>query len=483
MTGLRLGLLIRDGMTELLKPYDFQQTIIDRFKDESCAGLFLDCGTGKSLVCSNLIRHKMNQHHEILHTLIFAPIIVLKNWKRELLMSTRIPEENICVVMGSKTKRLRLLQNPKNKVIIINYDAIRTDDIMFELLKFKAKIVVCDESHVIKSRTTKVYKGVRHISKNSLYRYALSGTPVTNSAEDLWSQFMFLDDGETFGTVFFAFRNRYFFDKNAGWSTGYPDWQFTPSLKDEFKEKLHSKSVTIKKQDCLDLPDLVEQTLDVPLSIEQTKHYTRIKKELITWLDGQEDNPLVISNALTKLLRLNELLSGYMKMEDETIVKLAMNPRLDALKTVIEATAPHKVIVFCVFKQNYEDIRKYLEKAKIGFVEIHGSVTASQKLDNVDTFNDMDNDVRVCIANPKSGGVGVNMQAAKYAVFYSRTHSIVDFEQAKARNFRAGSKDHHTKITHYNLVSPGTIDEEILECLKTKKKFAASLLAIKKLLT
>jgi len=441
-------------------------------------------GIGKTLITSNLIRYKMNSHHEVLRTLIFCPIIVLENWKRELLMSTQLKPDCIGVVIGSKNKRLNILKNPGYKVLIINYEATRSPEILDLLTRFAPKIVVCDESHTIKSRTSKIYKAVKQISKPALYKYALSGTPMTNSAEDYWSQFMFLDDGETFGSKFYSFKGRYFVNKNANWkgSQSFPSWEFNSSLEGEFKEKLHTKSVFMKIEGAIELPELVEQTIEVKMIGEQEKHYKQIKRDLITWVENQEDNPLVVKNALTKMLRLNEILSGYMKLEDETIFKLKSNPKLDALMHLIESSAPHKVNVFSVFRQNYADISKALEKRGIKYVEIHGGVSNKQKLENVDIFNDMDNDVRVCILNPASGGVGVNLKAAKYRVFYTRGYSMKDYYQACARNLRGGSIEIHDKIIHYDLIMKDTIDELILDSIKNKNNFANSLMSIKKIL-
>jgi len=424
-------------MSELLEPYQFQTEIIDRFKNESCAGLFLDMGVGKTLITSNLIRYKMNKHQTIFRTVIFCPIIVLDNWKRELLMSTRIPSEMIGVIKGSKKKRLDALANPKYKVLIINYEATRTEVIKNLLIKFKPQIAVCDESHIIKSRTSQIYKAVRQITCNSFFRYALSGTPITNTAEDVWSQFMFLDNGATFGERFFSFKSRYFVNKNAGWSSdkAFPDWQFIPSLEGCFRGKLQEKSLFLKKEDCLDLPDLVEQTISVPMSTEQKKHYKELKTELITWIDEQPDNPTIVSNALVKLLRLNELLSGYLKLSDDTIEPLKTNPRLDALMTLIENTNPHKMIIFSVFKNNYKDIARELKKRKIEFVEIHGGVSTKRKLEAVDVFNDLSNNVRICIVHPASGGVGINLKAAKYTAFYTRNHSMKDTSSRRLGTF------------------------------------------------
>ena len=138
--------------------------------------------------------------------------------------------------------------------------------------------------------------------------------------------------------------------------------------------------------------------------------------------------------------------------------------------------------MFSVFKQNYEDIKQALEKRGIEYVEIHGGISTVRKLENVDAFNDMGNNVRVCIANPQSGGVGINLKSAKYSIFYTRNFSMKDYEQSKARNFRAGSIDQHEKITHYNIVTKETIDEKILDALVSKKEMALNLLELKQLL-
>lgn len=478
-------------MTELLKPYDYQQEIIDRFKDEDSAALFLEPGCGKTLITANLMRHKFNTHGEIFNTIIFCPIIVLENWKRELLMSTRLKPSMIGVVMGSPKKRMKILNDPKHKIFIINYEAMRAPAIRDRLIELSPRIVVCDESHMIKTPKLKtkmgrptILKNVIDVSASSLYRYALTGSPMEN-AQDLWAQYYFLDRGETFGDKYFHFKSKYFVDKNAGMrgqQNYFPNWVFIESLEKEVNEKLARTASILKAEDCLTLPDLVEQTVNVELSTEQKKHYKEIKNDLITFIDNNTDNPLVVKNALTKVLRLNEVLSGYMKLEDGTVFNFKENPRLDALMQLLDMTKPHKIIIFSVFRKNYSSIRKALEKKGIKYVEIHGGITPKQKILNVDTFNNMDNDIRVCISHPRSGGVGVNLKAARYTAFYTRDYSLKDFTQSRARNFRAGSIDIHKKITHYQFVAPNTIDEKILEAIRNKKKMISSLLDIRNLL-
>jgi len=407
-------------------------------------------------------------------------------------MSTRLDPGIIGVVSGStKNQRMKVLTNPQYKIFILNPEALRTPEIFNHLKEFEAELVVYDESHGIKNPRLKTPAGnatgtkrVFDISAQAHYRYILTGTPVTKDAQDLWSQYYFLDRGATFGDKFYHFKKKYFYDKNAGMPKDryFPNWQFVDSLLPEVNRKLAATSARMSLEECVELPELTEQTIEVELTPEQKKHYIEIKNELITFIENSEDNPLVVKNALTKVLRLNELLSGYLKLEDGTVERLKKNPRLDALVSLIESAHPHKMIIFSVFKNNYEDIRNALDKLKIKYVEIHGGISSKNKLENVDLFNDLDNDIRICIANPQSGGVGVNLKAAKYRVFYTLNYSMKDYEQSKARNFRSGSIDVHKKILHYNMVTPNTIDERILEAIINKKDLANSLLDIKKLL-
>ena len=473
----------------MLKPYPYQQDIIKRFRFKEACALFLDAGCGKTIVSINLMREAYNTHRYILPTIIYCPIIVLENWKREIIQCSKVPEEAIGVVIGSKAKRLKIIKNEKHKILIVNYEATRSQELLEALIDFKARIVVCDESHKIKNHKLKTPKGkysltgaVLKTAEHSFYRQILSGTPIPQP-EDIWSQYYFLDRGETFGDRFFSFKKRYFINKNAGWdsSKAFPNWVFNDSLIEEYKERMGSKAARLTREECVDLPDLQQITINVEPSSEQLKHYAAVKTALITWLEDQPDNPLICKNALTKVLRLSEILSGYMKLEDESIVELKHNPSLDALKEILEATGDNKVIVWSIFKNNYKHIAKMLEKNKIEYVEVHGGISAKKKIENVDIFNDRSNKVRVCIANPASGGVGINMKSAPYSVFYTLGHSLIDYEQSMARNYRSGSIDLYDQITHYFIQHKGMITQHIVESILKKKDLADTLLNIKEI--
>ena len=177
--------------------------------------------------------------------------------------------------------------------------------------------------------------------------------------------------------------------------------------------------------------------------------------------------------ALVKLLRLQQIVSGFVKLEDigEKTHLFEDAPRSKVLKELLEEITPdNKVIVWAKFKQNYEQIRVVCRQLGIKWVEIHGGISAKEKEQSILDFRN-DSDVRVCIANQASAGTGVNLVEASYMIYFTRSFSLDDDLQSESRNYRGGSNIHE-KITRIDLVSKDTVDEVILGALRNKKKIA-----------
>ena len=410
-------------------------------------------------------------------------MIVLENWRNELTTWTKLTAKSIGIVKGTPKKRLEVIENLDHKIILVNYEALRSATVVKALIKRKFQIAVCDESHKIKSYKSISCRKVLQISKTAtVFKAILSGTPLTNAVNDIWSQFLFLDAGATFGNRMSIFRARYM-EQYIPYGETYPKWRIPKHKEAEFTEKLTSRAARITTEEAVDLPEMIINKINVELSPEQARHYKEVKKELITWLEGQEDNPLIAKNALTKMLRLNEISSGFMKLHDGTIHKFKSNPRLDACMELIESSAPHKVVVFCIFKENYRDLRRELEKRKISYAEITGEVSTDDKLAAAAQFKTPDEGARVCIANTKSAGLGVNLTGAKFKIYYTRNFNLDDYLQSQKRNNRAGAIKYHKTLIDYHLLAPKTIDEVIYKKLVEKKKFTEKLLDIKSLLS
>jgi SNF2 family DNA or RNA helicase len=305
---------------------------------------------------------------------------------------------------------------------------------------------------------------------------------------DLFQQFKVLDGGETFGTNEFVFRSRYFVDRNAGMPSQrhFPKWEPKNLQKDGFdtiktvQELIKNKSFRATKDECLDLPPEVVVTVPVQMGAEQEKLYSELKRDFITYYQSQA---CVVSLAITKLGRLMEITSGFITTEgkdgrERTLI--ANNHKLNATKELLESITEDpkaKVIIWSVFRHTYTMLTAMCDELGLEYVEVHGGIAPEQKIKNVERFQG-ENRCRVFIGHPGSGGIGINLTRAAYDITYSRNHSLADHLQARARNHRGGSKEAgHDKITHYEMVCAGTIDELALEKLSKKLDMSESLLA------
>lgn len=445
-----------------------QLEAINKAKDKNDYGLFFEMGTGKTATAINISRQKFAQHKQILKTLIVCPPIVIENWKREWGVWSKVPSERVITLRGSQTDRLKTFAktNSSANIYITNYEALLMKNLYEEFSKYKFELIIWDELHKLKDMKSKRTKAAIKLADDTVYRLGLTGTPVLNSPMDLFAQFRVLDKGRIFGKNFFVFRAKYFIDKNAGMPQGkyFPDWRPRTSTFDEMNKLVYTSAMRVKKADCLDLPPLIKKTIFVEMTPEMRKHYLEMKKSFITYVNTKAS---VADLAITKALRLQQIVTGFMKMDDDTIVRLKENPRKEALRELLKDLTPdHKVIVWAVFKENYKDIREVCDDEKIKYVEVHGDIGDKDKYANVDLFN-TDDSVRVLLGHPGSGGIGINLVSSDVSIFYSRNFSLEQDLQAEARNYRGGS-ERHAKVTRIDLVTPETIDEQVLEKLSQK---------------
>lgn len=338
---------------------------------------------------------------------------------------------------------------------------------------------MADESHRIKSPTSKRSKALIKLGQNIKYKYILTGTPVLQSPLDLFTQIQFLDNGKTFapcGTNFFAFRNAYFVNRNANAPAhvSWPDWRIRPGAVEDISARIAEISMHVKKSECLDLPPLVKKTIPVELSKEQQKHYESMKKHFITTLN---DKACTAQLAITKGLRLQQIVSGFIALEDGTIVNLKDNPRAAALKDLLEdlvCEQKQKVIIWACWRENYRQIAEVLNSLKINFVEVHGETPTKKRQEAIDQFC-KDNETFVFLGNQGAAGIGINLVEAPFSIYYSRNFNLEHDIQSEARNYRGGSEI-HTKVTRIDLVASGTIDEHILTALAAKQDIGERLL-------
>lgn len=413
---------------------------------------------------------------------------------------------NAIPLTGTAAKRVKLFRanmGPARRIFVTNYEALSMQALFEAFQEWQPEVLVWDESQKLKSikaaRSKKAdelanpFDKVKKTWGTKPQTYLLSGSPILNSPMDIFQQFVVLDNGQTFGRNFWAFRARYFRDRNATMPKDryFPKWELMTFEKDGFdaetdiNARIFKKAMRVEKKDCLDLPEELSVTLKVGMSVEQARLYHEMRKDLVTYFNSQA---CVATLAITKALRLMQITSGFVSLEDQHSTEptatvqthLKDTPKLQALEELLEQLTEDpkaKVLIWAVWRENYKQIREVCEKLKLKTVEVHGGVSASDRDKAVHALNN-DPSVRVFIGHPGSGGIGINLVAAGYSIFYSRTFSLEQYLQARARNHRGGSKEAgHKSITHYDLVCEGTIDEVAVKRLAQKEDMSDKLLS------
>jgi len=461
--------------------WDHQKRCFERAKANQNFALFLEMGTGKTAIAIKLLEHRCAVEHRLLKILIFCPPVVIKNWQAEFHKHSTIPPRSIVPLCGSGVKRQKQFVTGLRQgafIYITNYESLLMQGLYEAFLQWFPDVLIFDESHKCKDMKAKRTKLAVILSKNVRNVYILSGTPILNSPMDIFSQFLILDGGQTFGENFYTFRPTYFYDKNAAMPRHryFPNWVIKPGALNEINRKIYNKAFRITKGECLDLPPLVKKSVYVEMNSEQAKLYKEMEKNLITYID---DDACVAKMALTKALRLQQIVSGYAKLASGEERKIKNNPRQQALHDLLEQLTPnHKVIVWSVFKENYAQVRSVCKNLGVGYVECHGEISGKQKFDAVERFA-KDDSIRVYSGHPHSGGIGVNLVGdnyGSYAIFYTRNFSLEDDLQAQSRNHRSGAEA-HKKITRIDIVTPDTIDQIVLDALSRKEAISEKVLA------
>lgn len=481
-------------MEFLIKPWDHQERAIAlSFKLRDMA-LLWEVGTGKTSACINILRGRYAAHKRLLRTLIFAPPVVLRNWKREFGMHSRINSHDIVILSNNGGKRLKTLKDAiydegtfsysRPRILVTNYEAVQNKEVYSVLKLWEPEIIVCDEAHRCKDYKGKRANLVCELAEKALHRYILTGTPILNTSMDLFMQYKILDAGETFGKNFFAFRGQFFEDDNAGMPAHihFPKYIPRAGTYDEFQKRVYRKATRAVKSECLDLPPFTRVTREVELNDEQRRMYNEMRDEYLTYVDKETKSgrpPAVVAQlAIVKALRLQQIVTGFAKDEHGTVHSLADVPRLrvleETLAEILEQNS--KVIVWARFKENYRQIYKICEKLKVQYAMLHGEV--KDKDEEVSKFT-KNHDCMVMVANQRAGGIGINLVEAPYSIYYSKDFSLESDIQSEGRNYRGGSEI-HDKITRIDLVATDTIDELVDQALKSKLDIATVILDWKK---
>lgn len=483
------------------------------------AAFFMAMGVGKTLATIAFI-----VHNNIKHALVIAPKSVVAAWPKDVAKHVGEDKFIVCALdsgsVASKVKRAEAAyaegdRAGKPVIIVVNYESAWRFPFGIEIddnnriketgfvFKHDFDLLVLDESHKIKNAQGRTAKFCHRIAKRIQHKLLLTGTPMPHDPLDIFSQFLVLDGGATFGTSFSKFRARY---AQMG---GYEGHQILGYQNiSELQEKMYRMAFRVT-EDAVELPERVFLERYAPLSAAERKAYDDMEQLMMVEIEeltgGSEtadalsfelaepvllDDPMsaldawehytgknsvIAQNVLSKILKLAQLSSGFILDENGNITEYGTS-KLDLLmETLEDIDRAEPLVVFVRFKHDIDAIIKRLTAEGYVCAELSGRRNQLAAWQN--------GDQQVLVVQLQSGGVGVDFtkngdKPCKYCIYYGKDYNWGNFVQSLKRIHRPGQTETVRFIT---LLMEGTVDEVIEEVLEKRGNLVESVLAAKSL--
>jgi len=457
------------------KPYDHQRAALNSSANENQWAYFMEMGTGKTKVTIDNFAY-LYFKNKINAVLIIAPKSVYTIWENEI--ETHIPNDIKYKIFKwniDKPKDYASLNKSKDfRIFLINVEALSTkrglDACADYLSKNTLNFVVLDESTTIKNRSAKRTKNILRLRSLSHIRRILTGSPITKSPLDLYTQCQFLSPELLGFTSYLTFRNRYaeMADLPVGSGRFIQIPKYYKRL-DELEDKLKGFSTRIRKDQCLDLKPKIRQRRYIELEGKNKALYNKLREHALAIV---EDSTISFSNKLTEIIKLHQVCNGFTKDDDGKILQLH-DQKIDALKEILDET-DGKVIIWANYLWNIHQIKhelmvKYGEKSTVC---IFGEVSVEDRRQAVKRIQE-DPETRFLVANPTTGGFGLTLTACNTVIYYSNNYNLEVRMQSEDRAHRLGQKG---SVVYVDIVAKNTLDEAIMKSLINKGKIAAKTL-------
>lgn len=435
--------------------------------------LFHEMGTGKTFTAINLACARF-QHDQIDALVVICPTPIKNVWEDELEKFATVDHSVWVFESGDKPSIWAQKKRPDEmKVFVVGVESLSLvkGNSMRELgyfMRFHRCMVVVDESSRIKNYKATRTKNVVNIGGKADYRMILTGTPVTQGLQDLYGQFLFLNQTIIGCKSYTVFRNRYcvmggFKGKQI---LGY-------QFKDHLLDKIAPYVDYVTKEQCLDLPDKIYLPV---IKVKPTVNQMRVMKQLrleFSMEDGGDE--IEVSTVLERMTRYQQVIGGSFPFEGEdgydTKPIPGGNPKLEAMVEVIkDVPDDKKVIIWARFRP---EIGYIVDRLRSDFgdervVEFHGGVGSDARTENVRRFQN-DPDCRFIVSNQAVGGMGQTWTAATIVIYFSNSFSYEDRYQSEDRAHRRGQTDH---VVYQDIEMAVPEDEMILRAVRNKRDLA-----------
>ena len=462
------------------KPFAHQLKALEMSWDKKVFAYFMEMGTGKSKVLIDNMSILYDKGH-INGALIIAPKGVYKNWF-DSEIPTHMPNhiEKTMVLWESsagKSKEKELDTLFKSSfdlhILIMNVEALSTKkgkQFAEKFLNCHKTLMAIDESTTIKNPGAARTKNIITLGKHVSYKRILTGSPVTKSPLDLYTQCWFLDPWLLDQQPYYSFRTRYALMRKIMVSGRQIEIVVGYRNLGELSEKIKPFSHRVLKDDCLDLPPKTYMKRTIQLTEEQQKVYKQMKEIALATLNGKMTTT---HNVITQLMRLHQITCGHFKSDDGATQTLQSN-RLDELMDVL-SEMEGKAVIWAHYRYDIEVIVEAIKKeyGDKSVVTYYGDTSTDDRQKAIKLIQDPKSEVRFIVGTPQTGGYGITLTGASTMIYYSNGYDLEKRQQSEARIDRIGQEK---PMTYIDIIAEGTVDEKIVKALRTKVNIATEVM-------
>jgi len=370
------------------------------------------------------------QQGKVHRVLIVCPVSIMETaWRSDLFRT--VMHRTVAIAQGTKTQRQAVIAKGY-EFIIINFDGVKV--VAEELRNGGFDLIIVDEANAIKSVQTDRWKMLASLVKANTRLWLMTGTPAAQSPVDAYGLAKLVNPSSV--PLFFgSFR-----DKVMNKITQYK-WAPKHDARDTV-HKVLQPAIRFTKEECLDLPDMLFTTREIPLTAQQQKYYDAIRKQMMMVAAGEEITAPNAASLLNKLLQISQ---GAAYTDNRDVVEFDVSNRLNALLDVIEETS-NKVIIFVPFRHSLNFLHEQLVQRNITVDAIHGDIPASKRGEIIKRFQTED-DPTVLLLIPQATAHGITLTRADQVVWWGPVASTEIYMQANSRAHRAGQTNKVT-VTH-----------------------------------
>lgn len=434
-------------MGRAFTPRPYQRYAIRRIIDTPAVALLLDMGMGKTVSTLTAIDELMYDRFTVQKVLVIAPLrVALSTWRDECELWEHTRHLRISIAVGDLRTREAALAEDAD-IYVVNRDVVKWL-VGYYRAKWPFDMVVVDESSSFKNPVSQRFRALRKVRPLVQRVVLLTGTPAPNGLMDLWSQLYLLDRGERLGRTLTEYRERYF---RPGQQSGHIVYSYDarPGAEQEIFRRIGDICVSMKSEDYLTLPPLIQNVVRVHLPEAAARRYREMERELVLSI-GDADITAVSAAALSN--KLLQMANGAVYDTEGKVVKLH-DAKAEALDEIISCNEGKSVMVIYSYRHDLETLRQRYPKAR-----------ELKTADDIRAWNA--GQIPLLLVHPQSAGHGLNLQYGGHiVVWYGLTWSLEAYQQTNKRLHRPGQTE---PVILHHLVARGTIDEDVMRALEGK---------------